>query len=191
MKKSQLRIKYKKLREEIPAEKIGDLSIEIANNLLKLPIWNFSYYHLFLSISDKREIDTQAILHILQGKDKNVVLSRSDFENKHLRNFLLTDSSILKTNKYGIPEPIDGIEVPPDKIDVVFLPLLAFDEKGNRIGYGKGFYDRFLSSCTGKTLKIGLSFFEAELEFPETSEHDIPLDHCVTPHKIYNFQKSQ
>lgn len=191
MKKSQLRIKYKRLREEIPTEEIEALSLEIANNLLKLPIWDFSYYHLFLSISEKREIDTEAILHILQGKDKNIVLSKSDFENHHLHNYLLTDSTILKINKYGIPEPVDGIEVPAHKIEVVFIPLLAFDEKGNRIGYGKGFYDRFLSSCSGKTLKIGLSFFEAEPEISEVSEHDIPLDYCVTPKKIYDFQKSK
>ncbi|HET8753096.1 MAG TPA: 5-formyltetrahydrofolate cyclo-ligase, partial [Salinimicrobium sp.] len=84
MKKNQLRIKYKKLREEIPSEEIQERSLEIANHLLELPIWDYSFYHLFLSISKKREVDTQAILHILQGKDKNIVLSKSEVESNKL-----------------------------------------------------------------------------------------------------------
>ena len=189
MKKNQLRLKYNKLREEISPEELEEKSMDIANKLLSLPIWNFSYYHLFLSISDKREVNTEAILHILHGKDKNVVISKSDFKDYGLTNYLLTDSTVLRTNKWGIPEPVDGIEIPPHKIEVVFIPLLAFDEKGNRIGYGKGFYDRFLSSCTGKTVKVGLSFFEAEPEISEISEEDVPLDYCVTPSRIYIFKE--
>ena len=189
MNKKELRLKYKKLREELSSEEIEEKSLEIANKMLQLFIWDHSYYHLFLSISEKKEVDTEPILHILQGKDKNVVLSRSDFKTGDLTNYLLTDSTVIKTNDWGIPEPVDGIEIPPKKIEVVFIPLLAFDEKGNRIGYGKGFYDKFLSGCTGEVVKIGISFFEAETEFAGVSPHDVPLDYCVTPQKIYNFQK--
>lgn len=176
------------MRERISSEEIEKWSLEIANNLLQLPIWDASYYHIFLSISDKKEVDTQAILHILQGKDKNVVLSKCDFKSGDLNHCLLTDSTVIKVNSWGIPEPVEGIEIPPHKIDVVFVPLLAFDEKGNRIGYGKGFYDRFLSKCTDKVIKVGLSFFEAEKEPIEASPFDVPLDFCVTPKKIYNFK---
>lgn len=185
--KNELRLKYKRLREDISPEILDEWSLEIANNLLKLPIWEYTNYHLFLSIPEKREVDTEAILHILQGKDKNIILSRSNFETHSLSNYLLTDSTIIKTNKWGIPEPQGGIEIMPQQIEVVFIPLLAFDEKGHRIGYGKGFYDRFLSACTGKTLKVGLSFFEAEPEIPEIYSTDIPMDFCVTPKKVYQF----
>lgn len=188
MKKNLLRIKYRKLRDEMSPETIEDMSLEIANNLLKLDIWDYSYYHLFLSIVEKKEINTEAVLHILQGKDKNVVLSKSDFENNRLTNYLLTDSTVLKKNKWGIPEPEEGIEIPPQKIEVVFIPLLAFDEKGHRIGYGKGFYDRFLSACTDNTVKVGLSFFEAEPVISEIFSTDVLLDYCVTPSKIYKFK---
>lgn len=187
MMKNQLRLKYKRLREELSPDKIEDLSLQIANQSLQLPIWEYSFYHLFLSISEKREINTEALLHILQGKDKNVVLSKSDFETHHLTNYLLTDSTILKNNAWGIPEPQGGIQIPPEQIEVVFIPLLAFDESGHRIGYGKGFYDRFLSACTGRTIKVGLSFFEAEKEIPEILSSDVPMDYCVTPEKIYRF----
>ncbi|WP_424492590.1 5-formyltetrahydrofolate cyclo-ligase [Salinimicrobium sp. GXAS 041] len=188
MTKNEARLKYKKLRQELSSEEIEVQSLEIANNLLKLPVWEYSYFHLFLSITQKKEIDTEFILQILHGKDKEIVVSKTDFENFKLTNYLLTDSTVLRKNKYGIPEPVDGIEVPPQKIDVVFIPLLAFDEKGNRVGYGKGFYDRFLSSCSVETVKVGLSFFEAEPEISEISEDDIPLDFCVTPTKIYSFK---
>ena len=188
MNKKQLRIRYKKFREELSPEDVEEGSMKIANNLIGLPIWRHSYYHIFLSISEKREVDTQAILHILQGKDKNVVLSKADFKSGTLSHFLLTDSTVIKVNDWGIPEPVEGIEIPAEKIDVVFVPLLVFDEKGNRIGYGKGFYDRFLSQCASDVLKIGLSFFEAEKEIEDVSPLDVPLDYCVTPERIYDFK---
>ena len=93
----------------------------------------------------------------------------------------------LKLNKWGIPEPVNGIEIPATQLDVVFIPLLAFDEKGNRIGYGKGFYDRFLNECKEDVIKVGLSFFEATTTIEDTNANDIPLDFCVTPEKIYRF----
>jgi len=104
-----------------------------------------------------------------------------------MTHFLLTDNTKIKKNEYNIPEPIDGIEVPCSKIDVVFVPLLAFDTTGNRIGYGKGFYDQFLSECKPETIKIGLSFFEAENVIEDVYESDIKLDYCITPHKTYIF----
>ena len=75
----------------------------------------------------------------------------------------------------------------PSKIDVVFVPLLAFDKNGHRIGYGKGYYDKFLSSCKPDIIKIGLSFYEAEEAFQDVYPSDIPLDYCVTPKKVYRF----
>lgn len=188
MNKKELRLKYKRLRELLTRDEVEEGSLEIANNLLNLPIWGGEYYHLFLSISEKREVDTQAILHILQGKDKHVVLSKSNFESGLLTNYLLTDATAIKVNDWGIPEPVDGIEIKATSIDVVFIPLLVFDEAGNRIGYGKGFYDRFLAQCKPEVVKVGLSFFTAEEILPEINEHDVPLDYCVTPEKIYNFK---
>ena len=160
----------------------------IANQALKLPIWEQSYYHIFLPIEKFAEVNTEYLLHILNGKDKNVVLPKSNFETSTLTNILLMDSIVIKLNAYGIPEPIDGIEILSEKIDVVFIPLLAFDEKGNRVGYGKGFYDRFLSECKSNVIKIGLSFFEAEAStLEDVSNHDVALDFCVTPDKVYSF----
>lgn len=187
MTKKEARIKYKNLRQELTIEERDEKSCAIANELLKLPIWDKQYFHVFLSITEHFEIDTEYILHILAGKDKDVLISKSDFESHKMTHYLLTDGTKIKKNEYNIPEPVDGIEVPDSKIDVVFVPLLAFDEKGHRVGYGKGFYDRFLSHCKPDVITVGLSFFEAEIEISDLHENDFALNYCVTPSKTYRF----
>ena len=160
--KKSLRKKYSELRNLLSEDEIEEKSLQIANQALKLPIWNKTYYHIFLAITNKKEINTDYLLHILQGKDKSIVISKSDFNTGELIHFLLQENTSLKLSEYGIPEPVSGIELPSDMMEVVFVPLLAFDYDGNRIGYGKGFYDRFLAECKENTLFIGLSFFEPE-----------------------------
>lgn len=187
MTKSELRRFYKQKRQELTPEAIETYSLEISNQLLQLPIWNSSFYHIFLSITEHKEVNTDYILNILSGKDKNIVISKTDFEKLKMLHFLLLDTTIIKKNSWNIPEPVDGIEINVDKIDVVFVPLLAFDLKGHRIGYGKGFYDKFLSECRPDTLKIGLSFFDPKDEFKDVHSGDIALDYCVTPNKYYSF----
>ncbi|MCZ8169266.1 MAG: 5-formyltetrahydrofolate cyclo-ligase [Flavobacterium sp.] len=187
MLKKELRSLYKTKRAALDEEEIEFNSVEIANQLLRMPIWDYVYYHLFMTIETQKEIQTEYILQILFGKDKEVVLSKSDFELGTLTHYLLTENTQLRRNAYDIPEPVDGIEVPESKLDVVFIPLLAFDTKGNRVGYGKGFYDRFLAKCRPETLKIGLSLFEAVPEITDASAEDIRLDYCVTPERVYSF----
>ena len=100
MTKKELRIKYKNLRDQIDIDSIHDISILIANNTLKLPIWDKEFYHVFLSIKEKKEVDTQPLLTILSGRDKHIVLSKSDFEKKTMKNYLLTDNTKIKINNY-------------------------------------------------------------------------------------------
>ncbi|MEL1241270.1 5-formyltetrahydrofolate cyclo-ligase [Flavobacterium flavipallidum] len=187
MLKKELRFKYKSLRKQLSEIDIEEMSLAICNQLLQLNIWDKNYFHIFLPIVEHQEVDTELILHLLSGKDKNILISKSHFETREMTHYLLTDGTKIKKNEYNIPEPVDGIEVPSSKIEVVFVPLLAFDQKGNRVGYGKGFYDKFLSECQSNTIKIGLSFFEAEDEIEDVFENDIRLDYCVTPKTIYQF----
>ncbi|EDP71146.1 5-formyltetrahydrofolate cyclo-ligase [Flavobacteriales bacterium ALC-1] len=187
MNKSELRKKYKSLRKALSEEQIEEYSLAIANQLLKLDIWDKSFYHIFLTIEEQKEINTDYILNILAGKDKNIIISKSNFEDYSMSHYLLTDSTTIKKNNYNIPEPVDGIEIKSSQINVVFVPLLAFDKIGNRIGYGKGFYDRFLADCKPESLKIGLSFFEVEAETFETSKDDVRIDYCVTPNRVCQF----
>ena len=187
MKKLELRPKYKALRKQLSGSEIEEMSLAIANKLLTLPIWEKTYFHIFLPIKEHHEVNTEFILHLLSGKDKEIIISKSDFETRKMTHFLLTDNTRIKKNEYNIPEPVDGIEVPSHKIEVVFIPLLAFDTIGHRVGYGKGFYDKFLNECKPQTIKIGLSFFKAEELIEDVFEGDVQLDFCITPEKIYSF----
>ncbi len=187
MTKQEFRKKYKDLRSKLSSEEISSNSIAIANEILKLPIWDAEFYHVFLSIAQLKEVDTEPILSILSGKDKHIVLSRTEFKTTSMKHFLLTDSTKIKTNSWNIPEPVDGIEIKPRQIEIVFVPLLAFDKQGSRVGYGKGFYDNFLRECKPEALKIGLSFFEAEDSISGITNNDVKLDLCVTPSRTYKF----
>ncbi len=189
MTKKEVRLHYKALRNTLTEEDIDEKSLAIANLTLQLPIWDKSFFHVFLPIEKLKEVNTEFLLHLLSGKDKNILISKSDFETRDMTHFLLTDAVRIKNNEYGIPEPQDGIEVAVSKIDVVFVPLLAFDESGNRVGYGKGFYDKFLAGCRSETIKIGLSFFESVSVWEDVFESDVKLDYCVTPKGIYNFNE--
>jgi 5-formyltetrahydrofolate cyclo-ligase len=194
MDKKVLRSKYKVLRQSLTQEEIEAKSLAIANQLLRMDavpslklVWNKLYYHLFLTIEEQKEINTEYILQILAGKDKEIVISKCDFATLGMTHFLLTDNTKIKKNSYNVTEPVDGLEVPDAKIDVVFVPLLAYDKQGNRVGYGKGFYDNFLSKCKPETIKIGLSFFPPEEKIEDVSANDVKLDFCVTPEGIFEF----
>lgn len=190
MLKKEVRSKYKTLRQFLSEKDIDEMSLAIANKVLALPIWEKTYYHLFLPIEEQKEVNTEFILHLLSGKDKEICISKSDFKSRNMTHYLLTDNTKIKKNEYNIPEPINGIEVPTNKLEVIFVPLLAFDKTGNRVGYGKGFYDKFLSECNSDAIKIGLSFFEPEELISDILEDDVKLDYCVTPKSVFEFKTS-
>lgn len=190
--KKELRRSVLQLRQQYTEEECDQWSRQIAELFFNNTFFDLSkvkYLHLFLPIRHKNEVDTFPILHKLleEYPSIHVVLSISDFEECTMSHFIYTKNTELKKNKYGIPEPITGDPVDSSLIDIVLVPLVVADKQGNRIGYGKGFYDRFLVSCRTDCKKIGLSF-EAPVEqiFPE--EFDIPLDFCITPDKIYTFK---
>ena len=189
--KKEIRLKYKELRRSLSENQIKELSLAIANGVLLLPIWEKTYFHIFLPIEEQKEVNTEYILHLLSGKDKEICISKTDFETRKMTSILLTDTTKIKKNDYNIPEPVDcpdaSEEVPSNKMEVVFIPLLAFDKNGNRVGYGKGFYDKFLAECNPNTIKIGLSFFEPEGIISDVTTSDIQLNYCVTPNKVFKF----
>lgn len=179
--KKELRKKYAQLRKTLTSDQVEEYSLQIANQALKLDIWEYSNYHIFLPIERHNEVDTEYLLHILQGKDKNIIISKSNFDDFSMSHYLLTDQTKIINNEYGIPEPHEeGIRITDQQLDVVFVPLLAVDKFGNRVGYGKGFYDRFLKKCKPGILKVGLSFFEPLNNKIDVNDEDIKLDYIVT-----------
>ncbi len=185
MNKIEARKKYLDLRKKLDNVQIISKSISISNNLQDLPIWDYNFYHIYLSIKEKNEVDTMPIINILNNKKKKVLIPKSDFNNTTMKSFLLNDNTVLKKNNYGITEPINNEEF-LGRIDVIFIPLVAYDLIGNRVGYGKGFYDKFLRNQNNKILRIGLSFFNPEKRI-KIDEHDENLDFCITPNRIFSF----
>ena len=185
MNKIEARKKYLDLRKKLDNVQIISKSISISNNLQDLPIWEHNFYHIYLPIKEKNEVDTMPIINILNNKKKKVLIPKSDFNNTTMKSFLLNDNTVLKKNNYGITEPINNEEV-LGIIDVIFIPLVASDLIGNRVGYGKGFYDKFLRNQNNKILRVGLSFFNPEKRI-KIDEHDENLDFCVTPNRIFSF----
>ena len=184
--KAVLRTEYQKRRDSLTEEQIADCSIQISNLSLTLNIWEYSIYHLFMTNEKNKEIDTSYLLSVIQGKDKQPVIPKIVDDNR-LEHFLLNDQTPLKNNRWGIPEPLSGITINPKQIEVVFVPLLVFDQKGHRVGYGKGYYDRFLDQCSESTLKVGLTFFDPVTKIEDIETHDISLDFALTPEQIYAF----
>ncbi len=190
MLKREIRARYPRLRADIPPDIRLKKSLSISNQLLHLPVWDKSFFHIFLTIPEKKEVDTSYIIPVLQGRDKNVVVPKV-MNGEDLVHFLLTDNTPLKENKWNIPEPVEGIRIAEDQLDVVFVPLLAFDEAGFRVGYGKGYYDRFLGRCREDVIKVGLSFFPPVRIISDRETHDVALDYCITPEVIYDFSSGR
>lgn len=186
MLKKELRLNFTKLREQFTAEEVFSSSNSISKHVFNLPLWELEYYHVFLPIEEKKEVDTQLIIEHLKKINKKIVVPKVK-DGSHLEHILLEEETVLKKNPWGIPEPQLGRAIPSKQIDLVFIPLLAFDKKGHRVGYGKGYYDRFLKTCREDVLKIGLCFFEPVEEITDITADDMVLDCCVTPKKIYSF----
>lgn len=179
--KNDLRKEYSKRRQALTIDQVEEYSLQIANKTLELDVWDYSNYHIFLPIDRQKEVNTEYLLHILQGKDKNVIISKSNFKDFSMSHYLLTDQTKIINNRYGIPEPDEnGLPIDESRLDVIFIPLLAVDRYGNRVGYGKGFYDRFLRNCKPDVVKIGLSFFEPLDTKIESNMFDIRLNYVVS-----------
>jgi 5-formyltetrahydrofolate cyclo-ligase len=145
--------------------------------------------HCFLPILKQKEINTWLIIESLRKikPEIHIVVSVSIPETHELHHYLLEEKTTLIENRWGIPEPSGGKEVDPQEIDLVLMPLLAFDEQGHRVGYGKGFYDRFLAKCREDVVSVGLSFEEPVPYIEGTHEYDYKMDYCVTPQKVWRF----
>jgi len=188
MTKKEARKYFREKRENLDPllrDKFQDL-ILINFQHLSLPFIEF--LHTYLPIEDKNEPDPEPILRSLEFRNPGLkVAVPRIISNTEMAHILLSEQTELFKNEFGILEPNEGQTVDEELIDMVIVPLLGFDRSGNRVGYGKGFYDRFLSACREDVLKIGLSFFEPLDKIDDTDSWDIPLDYCITPEKAYEF----
>ncbi len=188
MNKLELRKSYMKKRLHLSAVELAILSEKITSKVHEtLAINEFGVFHIFLPIKAKNEINTWPIIHFLWQHKKKVVVPATRANTPEMKSFLLTPETKLLENQWGIPEPIESIQVMPEEIQVVFLPLLVFDRQGHRVGYGKGFYDRFLKQMSPNIIKVGLSLFPPAEEIDDVGAWDEKMNWCVTPREVIRF----
>lgn len=175
-----------------PDTQIKTLNTQLLGQCRQLDLSPYRLAHIFLPITEKKEVDTHAIVDLARVAYPGLqwVISRSDMANSTMLHFLWDAQTVLEKNAYGIPEPTGGQPVAPADLDVVFVPLLAFDTAGHRIGYGKGMYDRFLEQCRADVVTIGLSLFDPVTAISDIGAWDVPLSIVVTPDAIFHFTKS-
>jgi len=189
MTKAQLRTIYKEKRKLISAQQKTMWSDLLLINFQKIDLPFINCVHTYLAMYDHNEIATGQILGYLKFRNPGLQVSvpKVNIETGEIEQFIYKEDMEMIINKFGAKEPSDGDKVDAVAIDVVLTPLLAFDKKGNRVGFGKGYYDKFFSQCRSDVIKIGLSFFEAEDVIEDTNQYDVPLNYCVTPQTIYRF----
>lgn len=188
MTKAELRKIYLERRMSLSNDEHRRLSAELCDQFFKSAnLDGVSVLHTFLPIQKTKEVDTLCIVERLREQYPNirVAVPKMNNQTSTLENYYLEGPDQLNLNTWGIPEPVKGVPTPTEKIDVVLVPLLAFDMQGHRLGYGRGFYDRFLATCRPDCKKIGLSFFEMEERIDDVTEKDIPLDVVVTPRSVF------
>jgi len=189
MTKNDLRSKMLSQRNSLSEKEVIEMSKSIAIqlvlniNLIRKPI-----VHVFLPIKNKNEVNTFFLVDKLLKLNVTLCTSITDFDEKEMFVAELKEDTELELNKYNIPEPVNTMKIASETINICVIPLLAFDKEGNRIGYGNGYYDKFLAQkCNKNILKVGVSFFPPVDELIPADEWDQKLDFVVTPQKTYKF----
>ncbi|MEI9933266.1 MAG: 5-formyltetrahydrofolate cyclo-ligase [Ferruginibacter sp.] len=192
MTKATLRKIYTDKRKQLShtqKEKLDDL---ILIQFQKLSLPPFNTVLSFWPMVDRNETDTHTIIDFILFRNPGVHIAYPviHFASNRMKAIRANDDTEFKVNEYSIWEPVSGDELSPEDIDIVLIPLLAFDKNGFRVGYGKGFYDRYLSGCKKDILKIGLSYFDPVDLIEDIDKTDIAMDFCITPEYIYQFPVS-
>lgn len=190
MEKSELRRVFLARQMALGAAERLERSRAVSDRFFReFPLEGVRRLHLFLSMPGKGEIDTRPLIERLWRGFPGIalVVPRVDPAADRLEHLEYGSETELRTSDWGIDEPVGGETVGEDEIDMVLVPLLAFDRRGYRVGHGKGYYDRFLARCRADAPKIGLSLFGPVGTIADTHAGDVSLDYCVTPEKMWNF----
>ncbi len=192
MNKSELRKVYLEKRRALSPNDVSEKSRQIADLLfVEFDLKAIETIHCYISIPRLGEIDTSLIYQRIWAEFPFVrmVAPRMSSVTGEIESLNLTPKTELLENSWGIREPVGNEIIDPSEIHAVLVPVLCYDRGGNRIGYGKGFYDRFLAKCRPDCRKIGLSFFAPVDKIDDIDEQDVPLDQCLTPGRSYAFQR--
>ncbi len=184
--KSELREFALSYRNSLDEEKYRDLSLAITYKLCYIfPFKEAFDYHFFIGSTHKREVITKPLIDVLLKAGRNVFVPKVNEYNvlsTHKIHTLLD----LKIGAFGIEEPIT-FSTNTTNFDCIIVPMLGADLKGNRVGYGRGFYDRFLEKTSG--VKIGIVYDACLVDELESEAHDIPLDLIITENRVIETSK--
>ncbi len=189
MLKAAVRIEYKNKRVALSHKEVAifqDLLL-IQFQSMSLPFLQMA--HTYLPLYDRNEPDPMPLVDWLRfgNPGMKVAVSKIDTSHNELIHVLQDDETQYEQNAYGIPEPISGEEIQADAFDLIFVPLLAYDHLGNRVGYGKGYYDRFIAKTKAGAIKVGLSYFSPVDSIDDIEFFDKKIDFCITPDRVYAF----
>ncbi len=190
MNKSELRKLYSEKRKQYTEEELQWKSMQISMRFFAhFKPEEHQCIHIFLPIRGQNEIDTWPIIQRLSKNYPSLQLTipKADLQTLQIESYLYYPGIPLHTNTWGVPEPENGQVVVPSAIDVIVLPLLTFDKQGYRVGYGKGFYDRYLARCRGDVLKIGVSLNDPVEQITDINTYDVRMNYCITPGKVWDF----
>jgi 5-formyltetrahydrofolate cyclo-ligase len=168
-------------RRAIPEKSRIEMDLAVASHLFTLPeVICADHIHLYLSISAFAEVDTAFIVDGLTVMQKR--LSVPVVRDGELLSALYHKGDLLRTAQFGQPEPEVCSVVDESDLELVLLPLLAFDSRGYRLGYGKGLYDRFLQRLSKQGVhpfRVGLSYLQQRVDTLPVDPWDEPLDAVV------------
>ena len=190
MLKAELRRTASAARRALPAAEVARRSAALLQQLQQhFEMAQWQWLHVFLPAAQQHEPDTWPIIRWLWAEHPavQVAVPVVQADGVTLRHYHLNPDTRLVESRWGIPEPVGAAEVAPAAIDAVLLPLLAFDERGQRVGYGKGFYDRFVAECRPETLRIGISLEPPVPQITDVWTGDMPLHACLTPERVWLF----
>lgn len=182
MEKKEIRSAYKLKRRTMTNEERISWSSSIIDHCLENLELKGKQISIFLPIERLREVLTWNLLE--EKAHFAIPVVKEDRKLVHIR---FEGRDQLEESTWGIPEPTYGEELDPKDFDLVFVPLLAVDSDGHRVGYGGGFYDAFLATCHPNCEFVGLSYFEPIEPITDRLTTDIPLDSCVTPKGVVHF----
>jgi len=187
MTKKECRQLFSEKRKALNQTQHELLSKQVIHCLIQSVDFSHRTVSLFLPIQSKQEINTWSLLDHQRYPTTQFTVPIADFQTFSLQHIVIEPNTQFITNRWGIPEPVSGRPIAPQDIDIVLVPLLAFDTCGFRVGYGKGFYDRFLANCKQNCVFVGLSVFEPIDTISDINVHDIPLHIGITPQKNIKF----
>lgn len=182
MNKENLRKQFLSKRKNLTKEQLQAKSQAISQQFFQhFDLSHIKKLHLFLPIQRQNELNTWIIIKEIQQNYPHIslIIPKSDFKTYNMTSHILDSDTKIVENRWGIPEPTQATKCPDDTIDMILIPLLCADKQGFRVGYGKGFYDRFMQKCRPDIIKIGLSLFEPVDKIDNINDKDLKLDYSV------------